>query len=110
VGFYDNYVGVQGNPSSQWKCVSRTHPGQESAERAARFLVRGSDGLAVAPYGRMRCEAAVLLAQGRPLQALERVECAMHLLARQEKNGTDLLEESLLRDLQNRAQTMLSPL
>lgn len=80
------------------------------AERAATYLARGHGGLAIEPYGRLRCEAAVLLAQGRAVQAMERVDRALEMLTHKEKSGTDHLEESLLLDLQGRASAALEGL
>ncbi|MFZ5824797.1 MAG: site-2 protease family protein [Bacillota bacterium] len=77
------------------------------AERAAAYLARGKGGLAIEPYGRLRCEAAVLLAQGQTVQAMERVDRALEMLSHKEKIGTDHLEESLLLDLQARAGSAL---
>lgn len=79
-------------------------------DRASAFLAKGQGGLAIEPYGRLRCEAAVLLAQGRSVLAMERVDLALATLAHKEKVGTDYLEEALLLDLKGRVQEGLGVL
>lgn len=80
---------------------------ENNKEKANDYLARAGWGAAIEPYRRLRCEAAVLMAHGQTVRAMEQADLALALLARKEKNGTDHLEESLLRDLRTRGGRVL---